>query len=109
MTHVLMRLLTSFIIYFYNKYLYVSYVDISCLPLKIRYKFKDDSQFFSCIITYSQYINFRNLSVIDKCEISNKNEILQPNLEGEMEDALYMACKNELNPIKRLSFPEKYI
>ena len=79
------------------------------MPLRISYKFKDDSQSYSCIVTYPQYINFRNLSVIEKCEITNKNEILQQNIQDEIEEALYMACKNELTPIKKLSCPEKYV
>ncbi|WP_428324625.1 hypothetical protein [Nitrosopumilus sp.] len=79
------------------------------MPLKIKYKFKDDSQFYSCIVTYPQYINFRNLSVIDECEITNKDEVLQQSMHNEIEEALYMACKNELTPIKKLSHPEKYV
>ena len=104
-----MKLLIYYVTHKNNKYLYDSFINNTCLPLKIRYKFRDDSQFYSCTVTYSQYINFRNLSVIDKCEIINKNEALQQNIQEEVDEALYMACKNEFYPIKKLSFPEKYI
>ncbi|WP_148680046.1 hypothetical protein [Nitrosopumilus maritimus] len=79
------------------------------MPLRIRYKFKGDPQSYSCAVTYPQYINFRNLSAIDECEITNKDEVLQQSMQNEIEEALYMACKNELTPIKKLSCPEKYV
>lgn len=78
------------------------------MPLRIRYKFKDSPKCYSCVVTYSQYINFRNLSVIDSCEITNRNEILHQSMQDEIEEALYRACKNETTPIKRLSYPEQY-
>jgi len=42
------------------------------MPFKIRYKFKEDKIFYSCIVLHEQYENFKKLPIIEECEIVEK-------------------------------------
>jgi len=79
------------------------------LPFKIKYRFKDNSKYYNCIMTYAQYQNFKNLPVIAECKITNKNEVSKQEQLDEMQEALNMAFKDDVSHIKKLSHPEKYV
>lgn len=68
---------------------------------QIQYKFKDDINFYTCTVNYQQYRNFKQLPVIEECEITNqKNTKL---FYEKMQNALNLATKNNITPIRKLS------
>ncbi|MGY5151597.1 MAG: response regulator [Candidatus Nitrosopumilus sp. bin_6a] len=42
-------------------------------PLEIKYKFVDKYDYYTCIVNYEQYMNFRKLPIIQECEIIKKS------------------------------------
>ncbi len=72
-------------------------------PFKIKYKFKEDSKFHTCILTYEQYKNFRKLPIVKECEVVKKNENNLENYKNEMQKALDLAVKNDISHIQKLS------
>jgi len=72
-------------------------------PFEIQYKFKEDDKYYSCIVTYEQYRNFRQLPIIQECEILNNNQKNADSYENEMERALELAVKNDTTHIRNLS------
>ena len=69
---------------------------------KIKYRFKDEHEHYSCTVNYDQYRNFKKLDIIQECEIVNSNN---ENIESEkeMEDALDLATQKNTNKIRDLS------
>jgi two-component system chemotaxis response regulator CheY len=74
----------------------------SILPFEIRYKFKDDINYYSCTVTYPQYRNFKRLPIIEECEIITTQKTLQPH-EDEMQRALDLVMQNDTSHIRKLS------
>jgi two-component system chemotaxis response regulator CheY len=74
----------------------------SILPFEIRYKFKDDINYYSCTVTYPQYRNFKRLPIIEECEIIITQKTLQPH-EDEMQRALDLVMQNDTSHIRKLS------
>jgi len=69
---------------------------------KIKYKFKDEHEYYVCIVNYEQYRNFKKLDIIQECEIVNSdNENIKS--EKEIEDALDLATQNNTSKIRDLS------
>lgn len=73
------------------------------LPFKIEYSFKDDSQSYTCLLTFDQYKNFKNLPVIAECKILKNEESNTELYEEEMQKALNLAAKNDVSHIQKLS------
>ena len=69
---------------------------------KIKYKFKDEHEYYLCIVNYDQYRNFKKLEIIQECEIVNSNN---ENIKSEkkMEDAIGLATQNDTSEIRDLS------
>ena len=75
----------------------------SSTPFEIQYKFKEDSNFYSCVVTYEQYKNFKNLPIIEECEVVNNNQKNIESYQNEMQKALDLAVKNDSSHIRKLS------
>jgi len=73
------------------------------VPFEIQYKFKEDDKYYSCVVTYEQYRNFKQLPIIQECEITNSNQRDADLDEKEMERALELAVKNDASHIRNLS------
>ena len=73
------------------------------MPIKIRYKFKDDEKFYTCTVTYGQYQNFRELPIVKECEMIKENQEDFDEIKNEMQEALNLAAKNDTSHIKKLS------
>lgn len=53
------------------------------MQFKILYKFIEEKDYQTCILTYDQYINFRRLPIVQECTIIKKD---QQNLEKYKEE-----------------------
>jgi two-component system chemotaxis response regulator CheY len=73
------------------------------LPFKIEYSFKDDSQSYTCLLTFDQYKNFKNLPAIAECKILKNEEANTESYEEKMQEALNLAAKNDVSHIQKLS------
>ncbi len=69
---------------------------------KIKYKFKDEYDYYSCKVNYAQYRNFKKLSTIQECEIIKTYDD-DIELEQEMQKALNLAVQNDTSHIRKLS------
>lgn len=75
----------------------------NALPFKIQYSFKEDPISYTCVLTYEQYKNFKELPVINECQIINNGEKNIEAYKQEMQEALNMAAKNDISHIQKLS------
>lgn len=75
----------------------------STMPFKIKYKFKEDPVLYTCVLTYDQYKNFKELPIIQDCEIIKKDAKNIVAYKNEMQIALNLAAKNDVSHIQRLS------
>ena len=73
------------------------------MPFKIQYSFKDDLKSYTCIMTYDQYKNFKELPVLQKCKILKNDEENIEAYKQEMQKALNLAAENDLTHIQKLS------
>jgi len=71
--------------------------------VKIKYKFKEDEKFYTCILTYEQYKNFRELPIVKECKAIKEAEKRFEGYQDEMQEALNLAAKNDTSHIKKLS------
>jgi len=71
--------------------------------VKIKYKFKEDKKFYTCILTYEQYKNFRELPIIEECKAIKESEKISEGYQDEMQEALILVAKNDTSHIKKLS------
>jgi len=71
--------------------------------LKIKYKFKEDTKYYTCMLSYEQYQNFKELQVIQECNIIKKYEKQTEYNLSDMEKALNLAAKNDTSHIRKLS------
>jgi len=71
--------------------------------LKIKYKFKEDDKYYTCMLSYEQYQNFKELQVIQECDIIEKYEKQTEYNLSDMEKALNLAAKNDTSHIRKLS------
>lgn len=69
---------------------------------KIRYKFKDEHDYYSCKVNYAQYRNFKRLDIIQECEIVKTND-KSTKSEQEMQKALDLAVQNDTSHIRKMS------
>ena len=73
------------------------------MPFKIRYKFKKDKKYYTCVVTYGQFQNFRDLPIVKECEIIKDDQKDFDEIKNEMQEALNLAAKNDTSHIKKLS------
>jgi Nitrosopumilus output domain 1 len=73
------------------------------MPFKIRYKFKEDKEFYTCIVTHEQFKNFKKLPIVKECEIIKNDEQNIEEYKNEMQEALNLAAKNDTSHIRLLS------
>ena len=73
------------------------------MAFKIRYRFKDDKKRYTCTVTFSQYRNFKELALIEECEIIKGNQKNFDTYKKEMEQALQLAVQNDKSHIQKLS------
>jgi len=73
------------------------------VPFKIKYKFKEDKKFYTCIVTHEQFKNFKKLPIVKECEIIKNDEKNIEKYKNEMQDALNLAAKNDTTHIRTLS------
>ncbi len=75
----------------------------SLMLVKIKYKFKEDKKFYTCILTYEQYKNFRELPIIKECKAIKEAKKISEGYQNEMQEALDQAAKNDTSHIRELS------
>ena len=75
----------------------------SLLPFKIRYKFKENKKFYTCILTYEQFKNFKELPIVQECKVLKKDQKNIKEYKDEMQEALNLAAKNDITHIRKLS------
>lgn len=63
----------------------------------------DDSKLYSCLLTYDQYKNFKNLPVIKECKILKNSKDHVESCHEEMQKALSLAANNDVSHIQKLS------
>lgn len=73
------------------------------MPFKIHYSFKEDPTSYTCVLTYEQYKNFKELPVIKECKIIKNDEANIDAYPQEMQEALNLAAKNDISYIQKLS------
>ncbi len=73
------------------------------MAFKIKYKFTDEKKYYTCTVTFEQYKNFKELPIIQECEVIKKNQKNLDEYKKEMERALDLAVKNDTSHIRRLS------
>ena len=73
------------------------------MPFKIRYKFKEDKKYYTCVVTYGQFQNFRDLPIVKECEIIKDDQKDFDEIKNEMQKAQDLAAKNDTSHIKKLS------
>ena len=81
----------------------VSKTEISMpASFEIKYKFKDDYDYYSCKVNYEQYRNFKKLDIIEECEMINSNN-KNTQSDSEMQKALDLASQKDTSHIRKLS------
>jgi len=77
--------------------------DDSAVPFEIQYKFKEDINSYSCMVTYEQYRNLKKLSIIQECVTVNNSQKNIESYQNEMRKAVDLAFNNDTNHIRKLS------
>ena len=73
------------------------------MPVKIRYKFKDDKKFYTCTVTYGQFQDFKELPIVKECEVIKVVNEDFDEIKNEMQEALNLAAQNDTSHIRKLS------
>jgi len=73
------------------------------MPFKIQYTLKGDSKSYTCILTYYQYKNFKELPIVKDCKIIKNNEENIEAYKNEIQEALNLTAKNDTSHIQKLS------
>lgn len=73
------------------------------MPLHISYQFMDDKKFYTCYVTYDQYLNLKKLPSIKNCIVLKRNQESYDEYIKEMQIAINMIAKNDTSHIKKLS------
>ena len=73
------------------------------MPFKVQYSFKEDPKYYTCILTYDQYKNFKILPTVKECKIIKNDERNIEDYKNEMQEALNLAAKNDVSHIQKLS------
>ena len=71
--------------------------------LRVRYKFKDDSEFITVTVTEKQYFNLHEVFAIDTCEILGSAQTPISKEEKEkFNQKILIVCSNDANRTKYL-------
>jgi len=73
------------------------------MPVKIRYKFKEDKKFYTCTVTYGQFQDFKELPIVKECEVIKVGKEDFDEIKNEMQEALNLAAQNDTSHIRKLS------
>ncbi|EIJ65488.1 response regulator receiver domain protein [Candidatus Nitrosopumilus salaria BD31] len=73
------------------------------MSFEIQYRFKEDPNLYSCIVTYEQYRNFKKLPIIYECNIAQIEQESSELEQIEVQNALNLAIKNDISHIRNLS------
>ncbi len=73
------------------------------MPVKIRYKFKDDTKFYTCTVTYEQFQNFKELPIVTECEVITEVEQDYEQVKNKMQKAIDKVAKKDTSSIRKLS------
>jgi len=76
--------------------------NVEPVAFEIKYKFKDDYDYYTCKVNYGQYRNLKKLPILEECMVvrNNKNTKLQ---QKEMQKAIDLAVQNDTDHIRKLS------
>lgn len=77
--------------------------DAEPAQFNIKYQFKGEIKSYSCTVTYEQFKNFKELPIIEKCEIIKTSKQQFDKYVNEMGKAINLAIKNDTSHIRRLS------
>jgi two-component system chemotaxis response regulator CheY len=77
--------------------------DAEPAQFNIKYQFKGEIKSYSCTVTYEQFKNFKELPIIEKCEIIKTSKQQFDKYANEMGKAINLAIKNDTSHIRRLS------
>ena len=77
--------------------------DDSSVPFEVQYKFKDDVNSYSCMVTFSQYRNLTKLPIIQECKILHVDKTTLKSSLDKMQKALDLAFRNDTSHIRKLS------
>ncbi len=73
------------------------------MPFKIKYKFKEDKKYYTCVVTYGQFQKFRELPIVKECKIIREDQKNFDDCLNEMQEALNLAARNDTSHIRKLS------
>lgn len=73
------------------------------MPIKIRYKLKNDPNYYTCIVTYGQFQDLEALPHIEECDrIEDVNENFHE-IYNKTQKAIECAINNDTSHIRKLS------
>ena len=72
------------------------------VAFKIRFKFRGDEKYHTCVLTLEQFKNFRELPMVESCEVL-KNTKEYKEYQEKMQRAINLATKNNTTHILELS------
>ncbi|MCV0392800.1 MAG: hypothetical protein K5790_05830 [Nitrosopumilus sp.] len=75
------------------------------MAFKIKYRFKDETKYYSCIMTYEQFKNFQVLPIVEECEVMKKDVKNIEAYKADIQRAVNLAVQNSTSHIKKLSEP----
>ena len=73
------------------------------MPFKIRYKFKEDKEYYTCVVTYAQFKEFKKLPIVKECEIIKEEKENLEEYKNEVQEAINLVAKNDTSHIRKLS------
>ena len=73
------------------------------MSFRINYKFKDDDNYYSCLVTQEQFENFQALPAIEICMKDKEVHADEINNLKDVEVALDLAKNNDTSQMKKLS------
>lgn len=73
------------------------------MAFKIKYRFKDEAEYYSCIMTYEQYKNFQELPIVEECDVLKTNQKNFEQYKADIQKALERTVQNSTSHIKKLS------
>ena len=71
--------------------------------VKVKYRFKEDKKYYTCILTYEQYKNFRELPIVKECKATKEAEKISEDYHNKIQKALDQAAKNDTSYILEIS------
>ena len=79
------------------------------MTLMVQYRFVDDLRYFTCYMSYTQYLIFRQLQIVKECKVLKRNQSGYKKYVEDMKNALIALEKNDKNLLGRLSWPKYFL